>query len=121
MQLAVKVVHTTKKIYSQLQTFISTFQSIIVPGALNHIVSEDAHMLQLLEAIKSIRVSSQPGVAVRSVLDTLNHEYHQAVIKVSLYLSSDHVIQPHPSCRELRCLLAARRLLMRLNNNLMTC
>lgn len=89
MQLAVKAVHTTKKVYSQLQTFISTFQSIIVPGALNHIVSGDTHMLQLLEAIKSIRVSAHPGVAVRSLLDTLNEEYHQAVVKVSLYLSSD--------------------------------
>lgn len=83
MQSAVKAVHTTKKAYSQLQAFISTFQSIIVPGALNHIVSEDAHMLQMLEAIRSIRVSSQPGVAVRSLLDTLNDEYHQAAIKVS--------------------------------------
>lgn len=93
MQLAMKAVHTTNKVYSQLQGLISTFQSIIVPEALNHVVSEDAEMLQLLEALKSIRVSSQPVVSVRSLLDTLNEEYHQAAINVSSTpLCPDHVI-----------------------------
>ena len=84
MQLAMNVVHTTNKVYSQLQGVISTFQSIIVPEALNHVVYEDAEMLQLLKAIKSITVSSQPGVSLRSLLDTLNEEYHQAAVKVSI-------------------------------------
>lgn len=83
MQSAIKAVHTTNKVYCQLQGLISTFQSIIVPEALNHVVSEDAEMLLLLEGIKSIRVSSQPTVSVRNLLDTLIEEYHQAAIKVS--------------------------------------
>lgn len=91
MQSAMKAVHTTNKIYSQLQTIISTFQSIIVPEALNHVVSEDSEMLQLLEAVKSIRISSQPTVSVRNYLDTLNEEYHQAAVKVS-NLVHDRVI-----------------------------
>ena len=86
MQLAINVVHTTNKVYSQLQGVISTFQSIIVPEALNLVVYEDAEMLQLLEAIKSITVTSQPGVSLRSLLDTLNEEYHQAAVKVSVVI-----------------------------------
>ena len=76
----------TNKVYSQLQGLITTFQSIIVPEALNHIVSEDTEMLQLLEAIKSITVSSQPTVSVHILLDTLNDEYRQAAINVSCLL-----------------------------------
>ena len=84
MQLAMKAVHTTNKIYSQLQGVVSTFQSIIVPEAVNLVIYEDAEMLQLLEGIKSITVSSQPAISVRNLLDTLSEEYHQAAINVSL-------------------------------------
>lgn len=86
MQCAMTAVYSTNKVYSQLQTLISTFQSIIVPGALNHVVSEDAIMLQLMDAIKNIRVTSEPGVAVRIVLDNLNEDYQQAAVKVCVWL-----------------------------------
>lgn len=84
MQLGMKAVHTTNKIYSQLQGVVSTFQSIIVPEAVNHVICEDAEMLRLLKAIKSITVSSQPAISVRNLLDTLSEEYHQAAINVSI-------------------------------------
>lgn len=74
----------TNKVYSLLQVLFSTFQSIIVPEAVNHVVSEDPEMLQLLRSLRSITVSSQPGVSVRSILDALNEEYHQAAINVSV-------------------------------------
>jgi len=119
MQSALKTVHTTNKVYSQLQGLISTFQSIIVPEALNHVVSEDAEMLQLLRAIKSIRVTSQPAVPVRNVMDTLNEEYHQAAVNVSYYgnvLCSSTIFY-----RELKCLSALKRFLTRLSRDLMNC
>ena len=83
IQPAMEAVRTTNKIYSLLQGLISTFQSIILPEALNHVVSEDAKMSQLLEGIKSIKLSSQPTTSVRSLLDTLSEQYHQAAINVS--------------------------------------
>ena len=91
MQIATKAVHATNKVYSLLQALISTFQSIILPEALNHVVSEDSEMLELLEAIRSISISSDPVVSVRSILETLNEEYHQAAINVSS-LCGDHMI-----------------------------
>jgi len=86
MQCAMTAVYSTNKVYSQLQTLISTFQSIIIPGALNHVVSEDTAMLQLMDAIKTIKVTSEPGVSVRDVLDNLNKDYQQAAIKVCVHI-----------------------------------
>jgi len=125
MQCAMNAVYSTNKVYSQLQILISTFQSIIIPGAVNHVVSEDTAMLQLMDAIKTIKVTSEPGISIRVVLDNLNEDYQRAAVKVvcvrACVLYCIAKLLSLFTCRELRYPLVPNKSCRKLNNSLMHC
>ncbi len=64
--------HFKECVCAHIQDLFNKFQSLILPEAINNILTEDEGVLEMIDTVVNFTLSSYPGMGIQDALSALN-------------------------------------------------
>ena len=81
--------HFKECVCAHIQDLFNKFQSLILPEAINNILTEDEGVLEMIDTVVNFTLSSYPGMGIQDALSALNAGLTEYANKVRVWPCAD--------------------------------
>jgi len=82
MRSTIEAIQAVHRVYVGMQDLFNKFQSLVLPEALNYLLSEEESMLEMLENVTKFSLTMYPTLSIQEALGTLAKQLRECSLKV---------------------------------------
>jgi len=81
MRSTIEAIQAVHRVYVGMQDLFNKFQSLVLPEALNYLLSEEESMLEMLENVTKFSLTMYPTLSIQEALGTLAKQLRECSLK----------------------------------------